>query len=131
MGKSRASFSKGVGGPRTSWSITDLREAWITYEKIVEVDPNDLERFYAAGLAMQMAGEDACDDEYMKFCKAAEAYHVSVEEATKYYNGIAEDMKAAGVGEEEQELFNIRGRVKLLTRYAEMRKKDKSRCVLM
>ena len=98
----------------------------------METDPNDLEQYYAAGLAMQMAGEEGCDDQYMKFCKAAEVYHISITAAVEYYLKIATDMEAAGEDEAiNQDLYNIKGRIKLLTRYQELKVKEaKTKCTV-
>jgi hypothetical protein len=126
MGKP-ADFSRGVGGPQSPWNISTLQAAWEYHAAIVENDPNDLEQWYASGLALQMAGEEGCDSEYIRFCKAAEAYHITVDEAVKYYSGIIKDMEAAGENASSNtELFNLKGRIKLLQRYEKMRKEDRS-----
>ena len=52
-----SNFSRGVGGGKKSWTIQHLTQQWAVHAAIVATDPNDLERHYAAGLALQMAGQ--------------------------------------------------------------------------
>ena len=86
-------FGRGVGGGRKSWTVSTLTAQWAQHASIVAADPNDLERHYACGLALQMAGGgDESNEEYLKFCVKAEKYHVTVDEAVRYYDGIAEGM---------------------------------------
>ena len=96
----KSDFARGVGGGRKSWVISDLTAVWNQHQAIVSNDPNDLERHYACGLALQMSGQD-CTDEYLLFCKKAEKYHITTKEACKYYQGIIDGMEAEGQREDE------------------------------
>ncbi|GMI22516.1 hypothetical protein TrCOL_g13492 [Triparma columacea] len=121
-----SNFARGVGGGRASWTLPAMTSAWSTYESIVSSDPNDLEQHYALGLAMQMAGQGGCEEEYLKWCRKAEAYHVDVPSAVRYYEGIIKGMEGEGIREEEDvELYNLKGRVKLLKRYEGLKREDK------
>ena len=103
-----------------------MSAVWSQHEAVIQNDPNDLEAHFFAGLAYQMAGQEECDDEYIKFCKKAEAYHVSVADAIKYYQALKAGIESATSGAEprtpaqETDLDNVEGRITLLTRYGEM-----------
>mmetsp|Transcript_14017 Transcript_14017/g.28741 ORF Transcript_14017/g.28741 Transcript_14017/m.28741 type:complete len:143 (+) Transcript_14017:117-545(+) len=121
-----SSFARGVGGGRASWTLPLLTSAWSRYNSIVSNDPNDLEQHYALGLAMQMSGQGGCEEEYLKWCEKAEAYHVDVDSAVAYYQVIIDGMEKEGVREEEDvELYNLKGRVKLLRRYERLKMEDR------
>ena len=100
-----------------------LSPAFKVYNKIIDNDPNDLEQHFAAGFALQMAGQDNCEDSYRKYCLLAEAYHVTIPAAIEYYNGIVTGMVDAGV--EGNEVDSIRDRILLLTRFEMLRKHEK------
>jgi len=127
MGRSSkpSDFSRNVGGPLTSWNITTLAAAWAKYEEVVAADPDDLEQYYFGGLALKMGGEERSDAEFFMFCRAAQAFHRSLPAAVAYYQGIVEDMEAAGETDEVcEDLRNVKGRVRLLTRYRQMKEED-------
>tara|TARA_B110000971_G_scaffold80570_1_gene82728 strand:+ start:1038 stop:1457 length:420 start_codon:yes stop_codon:yes gene_type:complete len=135
----RKALSYGVG-ERRSWVISDLVKAWKTFEEVKKLDPNDLEQHFIAGLALQMAGQsDECDVEYERFCKKAEAYHVTIQEAINYYQDIIDKMEEesrklklnGGHDEVHPELSNIKSRVIVLTRFQEHRDLDRNKkCVV-
>ncbi|GMH72447.1 hypothetical protein TrLO_g15561 [Triparma laevis f. longispina] len=121
-----SNFSRGVGGGKKSWTIAHLTQQWSVHASIVAQNPNDLERHYAAGLALQMAGQsDNADEEYILFCREAECYHITITEACKYYSEIKEGMEGEGLIDEDVEYHNICGRIKLLKRYEKLKKDDK------
>ncbi len=126
MAPKAPNLSRGLG-PRRPWKINDMSSVWQQHEAVVKNDPNDLEAHFFAGLALQMAGREECDEEYIKFCKKAEAYHVSIADAIKYYQTLKAGIESAtaaqdsGLTQEQQDdLDNVSGRVLLLTRYGEM-----------
>ncbi|GMH48342.1 hypothetical protein TrRE_jg5575, partial [Triparma retinervis] len=121
-----SNFARGVGGGLASWTLSGMSSAWDTYALIVSSDPSDLERHYALGLAMQMSGQGGCEGEYLRWCEKAEAYHVDVESAVRYYGGIVEGMEREGETEDGNvELYNLKGRIKLLRRYEKLKMEDR------
>jgi len=135
----RDSLSYGIGH-RRPWVIGDLTAAWKQFESVKAADPDDLEQHFIAGLAIQMAGQDGSEEEYIKFCKKAEAFHISIDEAITYYESIAQKMVEGareeadenynkGVGDgvvvEHPELTNIRSRITILKRYGERQKRGR------